>query len=253
MSDTTLAMAAGYGVIVAGVYAYVGRRVGRRTVSKDARLALTLFSTWWYALAASSLVSASQVLLYQGNALDPQVFAVLGQINLLLIMVALWGLLYYLIYVYTGSKKALLPLSLFYGAFYVVLLFLFPLSAPERLTDDGWSVSAEPAVELSTAAGLILVLVLIGPQILAGVAYFRLYFTVEDRSQRYRIALVSWSIIVWFGLAIVASVAGVGDQVWWQLTSRLLGLAAALTILAAYQPPAWVRRRYGIQGLLERE
>jgi hypothetical protein len=41
------------------------------------------------------------------------------------------------------------------------------------------------------------------------------------------------------------------QQDWWQLASRLIGLAAALTILMAYLPPRWLKQRYGILSLTD--
>ena len=43
--------------------------------------------------------------------------------------------------------------------------------------------------------------------------------------------------------------AGLAEQDWWQFASRLIGLAAALTILMAYLPPRWLKERYGIVSL----
>ncbi len=249
MSDATLTVAVIYGVLVTILYAYVGRSVGGRQVSPQARLAQQLFVIWWYGLAASSLIGAVQTILYINGRLSVVMFSVLGQLVLLLIIVALWGLLYYLVYLYTGSRRSIIPLSIFYVAFYVVLLAMSLTNPVERLVDDGWSITGEPALEFSRIAGILLTLVLIGPQIGAGLAYFRLYFKVDDRTQKYRIALVSWSIIVWFGLATLGSLAQLSDVTAWQWISRFLGLAAALTILAAYRPPGWVQRKYGIKAL----
>jgi hypothetical protein len=80
-------------------------------------------------------------------------------------------------------------------------------------------------------------------------AYFTLYFHVSEVTQKYRVLLVSWSIIIWFLSPLFAIVAGLAEQDWWQLASRLIGLAAALTILMAYQPPRWLQQRYGIVSL----
>ena len=44
----------------------------------------------------------------------------------------------------------------------------------------------------------ILAVLLLLPQIIGSFAYFTLYFRVTDVTQKYRILLVSWSIIVWF-------------------------------------------------------
>jgi hypothetical protein len=43
--------------------------------------------------------------------------------------------------------------------------------------------------------------------------------------------------------------SGLSQQDWWEFASRLIGLAAAATILTAYLPPRWLKRRYGIISL----
>jgi uncharacterized membrane protein HdeD (DUF308 family) len=96
---------------------------------------------------------------------------------------------------------------------------------------------------------VILIVLLLLPQIIGGLAYFTLYFRVSEVTQKYRILLVSWSIIVWFLSPIIALAGGLAQQDWWQLVSRLIGLVAALTILMAYLPPRRLKQRYGIISL----
>lgn len=253
MSNATLTYAAFYGIVVGLVYAYVGYRVSQRKVSREAALAQNLFVTWWYALGASTVLGAIQVLLYLGDALTVTLHNVFGQVNLLLVVVALLGLLYYLVYLYTGSRRALVPLTLFYAAFYVALLVLVYGSPPEGLTDDGWSIQAEPEIEWSPGTLWALIIALLVPQIGASLALFRLYFRVEGRTQKYRLLLLASAIFVWFGTVLVAAAVGLGELSWWPPVSRLLGLGAALTVLVAYHPPKWVQHRYGVTSIVEEE
>ena len=55
--------------------------------------------------------------------------------------------------------------------------------------------------------------------------------------------------MVWFLSPYAALAGGLAQQDWWQLASRLSGLAAPLTILMAYLPPRWLKQRYGIISL----
>ncbi len=96
---------------------------------------------------------------------------------------------------------------------------------------------------------MILAILLLVPQIMGSIAYFTLYFRVTDMTQKYRILLVSGSIIVWFLSPYAALAGGLAQHDWWQLASRFIGLAAALTILMAYLPPRWLKQRYGIISL----
>ncbi len=251
MSLATLTIAAAYGIAIGFVYLYVGRQVGKRQVAQKDALAQKLFSAWWYALGASTLLGAVQLAFYMSGSLALWMYQAFQQTNLLLVVVGLLGLLYYLLYLYTGSRRVLVPLALFYLAFYVALQALIIGNAPAGLTDDGWALQAEPQIELTPSAVWVFILAILGPQIGASIALFALYFKTEGRAQRYRIALVSGAIFTWFGVVLVANAAGLGETGWWPPASRLLGLAAALSVLAAYRPPRWVQRRYGISPIQE--
>jgi hypothetical protein len=82
------------------------------------------------------------------------------------------------------------------------------------------------------------VVLLFVSQVNGGLAYFTLYFQVPVVTQKYRILLGSWSIIIWF-ISPVATVLG--------------GLTAALTILTAYLPPRGLKQRYGIVSTPKRK
>ena len=133
-------------------------------------------------------------------------------------------------------------------AFVALIQWIGP---PGALTDDGWRLRTDQELDLGRGASLAFILVLLGPQMVAAVAYARLFTKVHDRTQRYRIAMLTGSILVWFGTS--AAVGATSDpqevNVAWQVMSRLLSIAAALAILAAYRPPRWVQRRYAIRSL----
>ncbi|MBI5880464.1 MAG: hypothetical protein HZB53_22665 [Chloroflexi bacterium] len=227
-------------------------RLGQRTVSNsEARLAWRLFGLWWYCLAATTLMSAIVNLFGAFNIASLPLFVALTYINILLICIALWGLLYYLVYLFTGSPRFLAPLAIFYALYFVLLVYAIAASDPARVQIERWTtrlVYAHPRTDPFFAAALVL---LVFPQILASLAYFTLFFRVREATQRYRILLVSWCLVFWFGSAFVASVAGLSQADWWQIVSRLIGLGAAVGILLAYLPPAIVRRRYGVESIAE--
>jgi hypothetical protein len=247
--NETLLVSAAFALAAAAVYAYVGTRVGRRRVSPEALLASRLFSAWWYGLAATTAIGAGQAVLAYAGALDLAVALTITHANLIIITFALLGLAYYLVYLFTGKTRALWVLAAFYAAFYVLLVYFVVVGEPSGVKVGRWSVALEYA---RPQGGLLLaavVVALLGPQIGSGLAYFTLFFKVREPTQRWRIALVSLSIVVWFSSALAGVGAGVSQQDWWQWTTRGIGLAAALTILMAYVPPMWARRRWGIQPL----
>ena len=241
-----------FSIVSATIYGYVAARLRQRTVSDpDARLAWQLFGIWWYCLAATTLVSGILHLLGAFNILSLTPFVAFTYINILLICIALWGLLYYLIYLFTGSRRFMVPLTIFYIIYYILLVYLITASDPVRVEMTRWAVQLVYAHPLTGPFFSLALVLLVFPQILAALTYFTLFFRMREATQRYRILLVSWCIILWFGSAFAASVAGLSREDWWQIVSRLIGLGAAIGILFAYFPPKIIRRRFGIASISE--
>ena len=252
MIQPTLLFGAALSVLSACIYFYVGRVLSRRRVaSPDARLAWTLFVVWWYGLASTTLIGALLSLLGAFNIVDLPLFITLTQVNLLTICVALYGLMYYLLYLFTGSQRLFLPLTFFYIAYYILIVYYVQSRMPVGVTLGRWNATLQYAQDPGGPLFVIALLLLIFPQVIGSLAYFTLYFRVKTVTQKYRILLVSWSIIIWFLSSFLASIAGLSTQDWWQVTSRLIGLAAALTILLAYDPVPWIRRRLGVNSIVE--
>jgi hypothetical protein len=247
---STLLLSALFALVAASIYAYVGWRLSKRIVSSsEARLAWQSFTVWWYGLAVTTLIGAFQNLFGAVGLTIVSLFITATYINLLTICVALWGLLYYLIYLFTGNSRLLVPLAIFYIIYYVLLVYYITASIPESINIDRWRTTLAYQASLTGPFFVVLIVLLLLPQIIGGFAYFTLYFRVTETTQKYRILLVSWSIIIWFLSPLAALAGGLAEQDWWQLVSRLIGLAAALTILIAYLPPRWLKQRYGIISL----
>ena len=252
MFQITLLISALFSVVSAAIYGYVAARLSQRTISNPgARFAWQLFGLWWYSLAATTLVSGFLHLLGAFSLASLPFFVALTYINILLICIALWGLLYYLVYLFTGSQQFLAPLTIFYFLYYVLLVYYITASDPARVEITRWTTQLVYARPITGPFFSLVLVLLVFPQILASLAYFTLFFRVREATQRYRVLLVSWCIILWFGSAFVASVTGLSQEDWWQILSRLIGLGAALGILFAYFPPGIIRRRFGITSIAE--
>ncbi|HEV8361327.1 MAG TPA: hypothetical protein VGR28_12820 [Candidatus Thermoplasmatota archaeon] len=251
MAEGTLVAAAVFSLASGSLYTFVGFKVLGRPTSPDARLAARLFSIWWFGLAAATLMGGVTNL--TGTLATPSVglFQAYTFVVLLTICVALWGLLYYLLYLFTGRKWLIWPLSAFYLAYFAWLSWLILGAGATGVEVGRWSVTlryAQPlqGPEITTALAL-----LVFPQILGALAYFTLYFKLTDRTLRFRVAVVSWSIVLWFMSSFLANIAGLTQSDAWQVASRAIGFSAALAILIAYHPPGWMRRRFRIAGVGE--
>jgi hypothetical protein len=253
MADNLLLSAAA-SVITGALYLYLGRVLHNRRVSAEATLARDMFALWWGLLGLLSFVGVLQIALYRAGELPIWLYMTLGQLGIWGLFAALWALQVYLMYLYTGSKRWVLPLAVFYLALYMAFVALIQwIGPPGAITDNGWMLRTDQDFTLSRGWTVALILVLLGPQMAAAVAYASLYRKTSDRTQRYRIALLTGAILVWFGTSSLVGATSDPNpdhvNVPWQIAQRLLSIAAALTILAAYRPPGWVRHRYAIRSL----
>lgn len=252
MVQPTLLFGALLSSLCAGIYFYVGRVLsGRHSESPDSRLAWRLFVVWWYALSAATLSGAILSLFGAVGIAGLPFFTTMTLMNLLAICVALYGLVFYLLYLFTGNRAILGPLSVFYICYFGLLVYYVQASQPISVTVQRWQATLVYQNQLRGPIFTVAILLLLFPPIIGGLAYFTLYFRVKPVSQRYRILLVSWSIIGWFLSSLLANISGLSQYDWWQIVSRLIGLGAALAILFAYQPPVWIKRRFGVSALVE--
>lgn len=231
------------------VYGYVGLRLSRRRVSGPSRLASALFSAWWFTLAGMTLGGALVRLGARAGLVDLPMYVTWTYVSLLAICFALWALMYYLVYLLTGSRRLIAPLTALYATAYVACVYVVSAGRPESLVLERWTVKVQYASPPEPLVALVLVLALLGPPTLAAAGYFRLLFRVEGATQRYRVGLVSVTFLTWFLSATLAAASELNRVEWWPIASGLIGLLAALLIYLAYRPPGWVQRRYGVEAV----
>ncbi len=252
MIQPTLLFGALLSTLAASIYYYVGHVLSqRRASSEDSRIAWLMFIVWWYALAATTFSGSLLSLLGALGFVGLPLFVTITIVNLLATCVALFGLMYYLLYLFTGSRKLLTPLTLFYAAYYALLIYYVMASGPIDVSVDRWRAALVYENQITGPLFVIVLLLLVFPQILGSLAYFTLYFRIKNPTQKYRVLLVSWSIIIWFLSAFLASIAGLSQYDWWQVVSRLIGLSAAMAIRFAYQPPSWIKQRYSVFSIAD--
>lgn len=249
-NQVTLFTSTVFALVGGGTYIYIGWWLSKRVISSsEARLAWQAFTIWWFALAITTLLGAFQNLLGAIGHTELPLFITAQYVNALVACIALWGLVYYLIYLFTGNSRALVPISIFYMIYYILLIYYYTASVPNNVEIGRWNITLVYQNTLTGPFFVILAFLLLFPQIIGSLAYFTLYFRVSDKTQKYRVLLVSWGIIFWFLSPVLALAGGVSDQDWWQLASRCISLGTALVIVMAYLPPRWVKQRYGIISL----
>lgn len=238
-------------IVVGGSFVVVGILFARRAFGPEARLAARMFSLWWYGLAGVAIVAGFAnnggllglaVAIAGPGFITPDVASGFVLAWLLFSCVALWGLLAYLWYLYRGRNVALV-LGVAYAFVFVAFALVAIYESPTLVVPSDLGVRVEYARPVSNAAVAALLVFLVLPEIAGAVAYASLYSRAPTRSARYRIALVSGSLIIFLGLSLLAGALRVETTPLWLIASRLLALASAATILFAYSPPAAIRRR----------
>ncbi|MCI4337470.1 MAG: hypothetical protein L3K17_09865 [Thermoplasmata archaeon] len=226
-------------VFSAAAYAYVAYRLSQRQVAPAAVLASRQFTLWWAGLSGTAVLGGAAVLLATLGWLTLPVAETAEFVIVLLDCAILWGLVGYLTYVYTG-RYYLVPLSAFYAVFYVAVLYFEISEVPIGAHIQAGSLTltyAHPVV-LGPLVDFV-VFGLLVPEFAGAFAYLSLLRSTRDPAQRYRITLVSLSILLWFSAALFIP----SSPASWGLVKGLLEAGSALLTLAAYSPPHWVRER----------
>lgn len=229
------------------LYLWVARFVVRRELSPEARPANRLFATWWLSLGLLYALSAAHTAAAGFGFTSLAITIVWLDVLLLIICAALWGLLGYLLYLYTGSRRLFVPLAFAYGAFAAALIALFAWRDPIGYKEGGIGVQIEYARQLSNGPQLILGLAVSLPILVAAVAYGSLYFRVKAKAPRYRIGMVAGAFLFQFGWSVLSTLLDLNDKypdsfglyVWRQAVAIIV----PIVIVIAYRPPAWIRAR----------
>lgn len=252
-SDSLVLAQAAIQIGSAALYLWVARIVVRRDVEPHARRANAAFAAWWFAFGFAFMLIPflnlpSRVFGYENIALSVTLLNAI----LILIVIAIWGLVYYLVYLYTGSRKSFWPLAVFYAILGFLLLFLVAYLAPNGYGPEGQLTYTRE--QLSGAPSVTIGLLFSLPVVIAAIAYGSLFFRVKNVLAKYRIGLVSAAFLLQFGWSALSAVlqlsARYPNSIWLSLLSNALGAIAAVAVIMAFHPPRPVRRRF---KLLEAE
>lgn len=225
-------------LITALLYLYVGLVVSKRpTTTPDGTSANRSFAIWWGALAATTLLGALRDLIGAFEVTHRAPHTILTYLTLPILTAALWGLVDYLAYLYTGSKavrRVVLGIHLLIGAFlFGLIVYLNPVSVEL----DTWNARTVYEHEMTGPLLGLVIAAILGPVLLASVAYFTLAFRTEDQAARARIFTVSGAFIFWFGGSALGAATGLNAWAYWPIASRAFGIIAALLILYAFKRP----------------
>ncbi len=247
-------LAAGVALLNA-LMVYVLVRVGvvvmERRPKGPGHLAGTSFAVWWFTLAGLQAGSVLDFIIQAvGGSWTLAAYMTYVQLLLLIIVAAIGGLLYYMVYVYTGRRNAWRIIAAAYTGIYILLVYYVFLAEPIAVTQGPLGTTLEYRYDLDdTLLARIVGIGLILPTLLAAIGYFSLYFRVEEPSQKFRIGAVGGSFIIWFGSSLlVGQLTDWSDTTAWRITSAFITLGSAFAVYTGFQPPAWMRKRFHLSG-----
>lgn len=237
----------------AGLYLLIGRHAARSSFTPEGAAGARLFRYWWVGLAGLACMTGLQGLLAAWAADAPWIAlaAVSSQFfYVLFACMALWGLMCYLWFLYTGSLRA----SPFFLFFYMLVYVAGAVSMAYQgvvgfqAYDFVATVAYQnPIPESGLVYGLFYSLLIL-PQILVAGLYLALYRRVGDRQARLRVVLVSASLLTLLLVTYGVGVSGHSFDAWWLTGQQALMLLTSAGVLLAHRPPAWLRERYEMQA-----
>lgn len=242
-----------FDVAFAGLYYGMAKAISKRRVSGEAQWALYGFTVWWAALAVSSGLTVAGKLVQHFIGWSIPAYMGYVAVAIVIIMYALAGLQYYLLYLVTGKWGAWKPVVGYYLLMIGYTMYFIFAGDPSSIGMDHstGSIDVEYANPIEdTPQAMIFSLALLLPVTIGALAYASFFFKVEDRSQKFRVAMVSIGFIVWFGVALAGSVGGTDStSLWWTLLSRVVALVAIWMNYQAFRPNKWMQEKFNIQPI----
>lgn len=234
MSDTTLLLAGVTILAVAVLYFFVGRAVLDPGAPRPERWARNAFGLWWFAFAARTVREGAGNILVVIGIEDVALHTSLEYLSLVFLFVGLTGLMYYLLYLYTGRTWVLYPVAVFYGAFLFLGFYVRNLQNPVGLDIGTWSVELDYATAVSPILMNLLLAALLIPLVIAVILYLLLLAVIETPVQKARIRWVGGALLFWFASVGLAAATDLNEFVYWGLVRRVVAGIAAVAILYAF-------------------
>ncbi len=252
----TLWIGVAFSLIVSLVYFFIANTLKVRQFSPldiDSKWAWNQFLIFWWSMGIVSLMPALQNVLGIFDVQRLSIYASLLQLILVVISVALWALQNYVFFIYFGTRKFIALSTLYYSFVYGFLLYFFAEHPVTRLKIERWNVLLDYGVEPSSQVIMWLSIILILPLVLSALGYFSLYFRVKDATSKYRIFLVSWSLIIWLASGLVVRLVNpqFADSDEWQMLNRVIAVASSVLIFFAYRPPRFIKSRFKVLSIGE--
>lgn len=244
--EWTLVVAALASFVAGAVFLRMGWRLSGKANAPSGR-PLRPFSVWWLGMGAGTFAYGLRLLAADAGR-DTAVVAFFAA-GIAVSGLAIWGLVAYLSYIYTGRRTGGRIAAWFYGLLVPATLAFIAWAAPHRIEVKAWAVEVESiAAPMGPGMDILLTLAFLVPPIVAGIMILRLLPRSQGRAQRRRILAVGLGIPIWVSVHLVARISEADA---WQFFARVvLGVVVAFTIALAYG--VGPRPRGDAEGIQER-
>lgn len=223
---------------LAVAFLVVAARIHKRA-RLDSQPALLLFAAFWVGIGGYAIVESLWSILYMLGLAPMPVALLVLQLKLVATVAGFAGLVSYILAI-RGVDGRVCGLVL--GAYGVVLALtetFYTWRGPIGQRPATWGMQLVYARNDVEPWWTLLLLVLFLPPFLAALYYATLLRHTRERELRYRIALTSVSLLLFFAPLFVGWRAG--DWVWWGAVEKLLAVAMAGGIVLAMWPPPALR------------
>lgn len=231
-------------LFAASIALVVGLRLARHRPAGDPGRAVLRFSAWWIGLAAFITLNQIATLAALAGANTPGVIAPLSYAANTALMACLWGLVSYVLYLFTGKPRALTATSVAYALQLVAILAWIASMGPQGVIVTDAGTQTDWARDPSPGESGLFALTFLLPPIVSSVALGILSFSsgVEGRTSRFRMRAIAVGIFIWFTGAIVITASG-APAATTSIVGPIVGTLCMLLIVSAYRPPAWLQAR----------
>lgn len=221
-------------------YLIVGGKLHRRSYV-ESRPPLAWFAAFWVGIGAYGLAESAWSLAYLARVDALPVGLLVLHVKIVGSVIAFAGLVTYLLTIHAADRRIV---SVTVGAYGVILALTetyYSWRAPIAQVPGVWGMRLLYSVNETHPWWTLVLVMLLLPPLLATFAYARLLRHAKEPETRYRIALTSASLALFF-LPMFAGWRA-GGAPWWGGVERTLSLLMLVGIaLATWPPPALVRR-----------
>lgn len=224
------------------VFGYVARWHARLRVAPEDAMAKTGWVVWWSGLALSSLLHGARYALAAVGVMDLAAFTLLYEVGVWAMLLAPWGLLTYVLHIYTARPAYLRVVAASYGAAILATAYLLRRYPPTGIDAGAWRVDLVHTMPDAAAAALIVPFVAL-PAIGSLVGYGLLVRRAAAGAQRRRASLVAAGLTVWLAGSAAIGMADLAGTPGGLFAERLLVVALAAFVLAAYAPASRTEER----------